>query len=68
MSTTARWDNDRLMITWYSSSYEDDAALWDDDTSLLIFEGNDETLVAKFPSKPTAEEALAKILSWQNGY
>lgn len=75
--TSARWDNNRLMVRWYGADSEDEAAWFFPNTDghyanprkeqpfVLVFEGYEDTFTKFYYEKPTAEEALACILQWQ---
>lgn len=66
-TTTAHWEDDNLMIGWFGMS-PDYAACWDirRGQGVLVFEGLSESKAWKLDSKPSAEEALALIINWQN--
>jgi hypothetical protein len=70
MDTTARWDENVLMVRWYGSSTEDEAAYLfiKNGTYRLELDGYEETFFKTYPTKPTAEEALMSVLKWQSGY
>lgn len=71
--TSAKWDGDDLIIFWYGADEPDYAGQWetrrgpDGRNGTLHFSGAGEDMVARYYEKPTAEEALFKILSWQMG-
>lgn len=69
MTTTARWENNTLMVRWYGGRYEDDAAIirrTPDGNFIMESDGYDELFCKIYTSKPTAEDALADIINWQN--
>lgn len=70
MDTTARWEDNVLMVKWYGSSNEDEAAYVSikNGKYRLEFDGYDETFVKTYPTMPLAEEALRDVLNWQNQY
>lgn len=65
--TTAYWANDILMVHWYGGR-ADEAAWWLERRSRLVFDSYTDTKQGSFDTKPTADEALAVIINWQNDF
>lgn len=68
----ARWNGNTLMHKWYGSDREDEVAYWDgtpdkSGRGSLFYDSIDRTVRFLFYTKPTAEEAFARILNYQNG-
>lgn len=70
MLSTARWENNNLMVKWYGGSIEDIAATIEriGNAYRMVFDGNEETMIKTYPDMPDAEIALRDIIDWQNNY